>query len=103
MKVEFTLNGRPQTIDVAPQMPMRHLRLHPPRDSPRRGASREGRPGMSATVNVSRRGFLAAGGGLVLGFALPVRSLLAQRGGPPADIFAPPPEGKPNAYIHIGA
>ena len=55
---------------------------------------------MNTTTNVSRRGFLTVTGGLVLGFALPVRSLFAQ--GPPADIFAPPPEGKPNAYIHIG-
>jgi len=60
---------------------------------------------MSATINVSRRGFLTATGGLVLGFVIPVRSIFAaQRGGAPGgDLFAPPPDGKPNAYIHIGS
>ena len=57
---------------------------------------------MSTTMNVSRRGFLTATGGLVLGFALPARSLFAQQGAPPPDIFGPPPVGKPNAYIRIG-
>jgi isoquinoline 1-oxidoreductase subunit beta len=54
----------------------------------------------ASTFNVSRRGFLAATGGLVLGFVLPPgRAQAAQGGG----LFAPPPEGKPNAYIRIGA
>jgi isoquinoline 1-oxidoreductase subunit beta len=59
---------------------------------------------MSATINVSRRGFLTATGGLVLGFVLPEKTRLAaqQIGIPPANLFAPPPGGKPNAYIHIG-
>lgn len=58
---------------------------------------------MSATINVSRRGFLTATGGLVLGFFLPEKTRLAaqQIGIPPANIFAPPPGHKPNAYIHI--
>lgn len=58
---------------------------------------------MSTTVNVSRRGFLAATGGLVLGFVLPERTRLAAQavGIPPPNLFAPPPGGKPNAYIHI--
>jgi isoquinoline 1-oxidoreductase beta subunit len=53
-----------------------------------------------STWNMSRRGFLTATGGLVLGFVLPVRDALAQGGG---GLFGPPPEGKPNAYIRIGA
>ena len=59
---------------------------------------------MSTTTNVSRRGFLTATGGLVIGFVLPERTRLAaqQVGIPPANLFAPPPGGKPNAYIHIG-
>ena len=59
---------------------------------------------MSATINVSRRGFLTATGGLVLGIVLPEKTRLAaqQIGIPPPNLFAPPPGGKPNAYIHIG-
>lgn len=59
---------------------------------------------MSTTINVSRRGFLTATGGLVLGIVLPEKSRLAaqQIGIPPPNLFAPPPGGKPNAYIHIG-
>ena len=60
---------------------------------------------MSATTNVSRRIFLrTAAGGLVLGFVLPERTKLAAQavGIPPPNLFAPPPTGKPNAYIHIG-
>jgi isoquinoline 1-oxidoreductase subunit beta len=60
---------------------------------------------MSATTNVSRRNFLrTAAGGLALGFVLPERTrLVAQAvGNPPPNLFAPPPTGKPNAYIHIG-
>ncbi len=56
---------------------------------------------MSAAINVSRRGFLTASGGLVLGFVLPGRSQAQQIGIPPANLFAPPPVHKPNAYIHI--
>ncbi len=60
---------------------------------------------MSTTTNVSRRGFLrTAAGGLALGFVLPERARLAAQavGIPPPNLFAPPPAGKPNAYIHIG-
>src|SRR5260221_13398544 len=58
---------------------------------------------MSTITNVSRRGFLTATGGVMLGFALPGRKLAAQQiGTPPANLFAPPPVHKPNAYIHIG-
>jgi isoquinoline 1-oxidoreductase subunit beta len=59
---------------------------------------------MSTTINVSRRGFLTASGGLVLGIVLPGRSKLAAQaiGQPPPNLFAPPPAHKPNAYIHIG-
>lgn len=56
---------------------------------------------MNATINFSRRGFLTASGGLVLGIVLPGRSKAQQIGIPPANIFAPPPVHKPNAYIHI--
>lgn len=58
---------------------------------------------MSAAINVSRRGFLTASGGLVLGIVLPGRSKLAaqQIGQPPPNLFGPPPVHKPNAYIHI--
>jgi len=59
---------------------------------------------MSTTINVSRRGFLTATGGLVLGIVLPEKTRVAaqQIGMPPPNLFAPPPGGKPNAYIHIG-
>lgn len=59
---------------------------------------------MSATFNVSRRGFLGATGGLLIGIVLPEKSKLAaqQVGIPPPNLFAPPPTGKPNAYIRIG-
>jgi len=59
---------------------------------------------MTTVTHVSRRGFLAAASGLVLGFALPERSKLAaqQVGIPPPNLFAPPPTGKPMSYIHIG-
>jgi isoquinoline 1-oxidoreductase beta subunit len=52
-------------------------------------------------ANVSRRGFLGAAGGLILGFALPSKSAAQQVGIPPPTIFAPPPTGKPMSYIHI--
>ncbi|PWT99906.1 MAG: hypothetical protein C5B51_26130, partial [Terriglobia bacterium] len=60
---------------------------------------------MSATINLSRRSFLSATGGLVLGFVLQEKTRLAAQavGIPPPNLFAPPPGGKPNAYIHIGA
>lgn len=59
---------------------------------------------MSATINVSRRGFLTATGGLVLGFVLPEKNRLAaqQVGIPPPNLFGPPPHSRPNAYIRIG-
>jgi isoquinoline 1-oxidoreductase beta subunit len=58
---------------------------------------------MSTITNVTRRGFLTAAGGVMLGFVLPGRRLAAQQiGNPPANLFAPPPVHKPNAYIHIG-
>ena len=59
---------------------------------------------MSATMNVSRRVFLTAAGGLVLGLVLPEKDRLEAQavGVPPPNLFAPPPGGKPNAYIHIG-
>ena len=59
---------------------------------------------MTTVTHVSRRGFLAAASGLVLGFALPERSKLGaqQVGIPPPNLFAPPPTGKPMSYIHIG-
>jgi isoquinoline 1-oxidoreductase subunit beta len=53
------------------------------------------------TFKLDRRGFLAATGGLVVGFVLPARPAQAQGGG--GGLFGPPPDGKPNAYIHIGA
>ena len=52
------------------------------------------------SFDVSRRGFLAAAGGLVIGFVLPPGRALAEQDG---GIFGPPPAGKPNAYIRIGA
>jgi isoquinoline 1-oxidoreductase beta subunit len=55
----------------------------------------------SNTFKLDRRGFLAATGGLVVGFVLPAREALAQGGG--GGLFGPPPDGKPNAYIRIGA
>ena len=60
---------------------------------------------MSTTVNVSRRGFLTGAGGLVLGIVLAEKTRLAAQavGVPPPNLFAPPPGGKPNAYIHIGS
>ncbi len=45
--------------------------------------------------DVSRRGFLTAATGLVVGFVLKPAGVFAQ--------FGPIPEGKPNAYVHIGA
>ena len=59
---------------------------------------------MSTIISVSRRGFLTTTGGLLLGFAVPEKTRLAaqQVGIPPPNLFAPPPGGKPNAYIHIG-
>src|SRR5437016_3927712 len=66
---------------------------------------KEAEVSMSATTNVSRRNFLrTAAGGLALGFVLQERTRLAAQavGIPPPNLFAPPPTGKPNAYIHIG-
>src|SRR5215471_17533994 len=60
---------------------------------------------MTTVTNVTRRGFLkTAAGGLALGFVWPERTKLAAQavGVPPPNLFAPPPTGKPNAYIHIG-
>ena len=56
-----------------------------------------------AIANVTRRGFLGAAGGLLLGFVLPNKSAAQQIGIPPANLFAPPPAGKPMAYIHIAS
>src|SRR5262249_19859951 len=62
--------------DVGEHLPLRHVSAHPARRSPRRGHSRSERCEMSAIVNLSRRGFIkagiAAGGGLLLGFHVPV-------------------------------
>ncbi len=55
----------------------------------------------SLISNVSRRGFLGAAGGLILGFVLPSKSAAQQVGIPPPTLFAPPPPGKPMSYIHI--
>ena len=55
---------------------------------------------MSGTIDLSRRGFLAATGGLVVAFVLPPSRAQAQGGG---GLFAPPPDGKPNAYIRIAS
>lgn len=55
----------------------------------------------SLVTNFSRRGFLGAAGGLLLGFVLPSKSAAQQVGIPPPTIFAPPPTGKPMSYIHI--
>ena len=57
---------------------------------------------MSTITTVSRRGFLNAAGGVMLGFALPARRADAQTaliGNIPR---AQTPAHKPNAYIHIG-
>jgi isoquinoline 1-oxidoreductase beta subunit len=57
---------------------------------------------MNSTTNCSRRKFLSGiAGGLVLGFVLPERSKLAAQA-PPANLFGPPPAGKPMAYLRIG-
>jgi len=55
----------------------------------------------NVTQNVSRRGFLGAAGGLILGFTLPRKGAAQQVGIPPANLFGPPPVGKPMSYIHI--
>jgi isoquinoline 1-oxidoreductase beta subunit len=57
---------------------------------------------MSGSINVSRRGFLAASGGLVIGFVLAPRGAHAQDM-PTTGYFGPFPEHRPNAYIRIGA
>ncbi len=57
---------------------------------------------MSTITTVSRRGFMSAAGGVMLGFALPARRADAQTaliGNIPR---AQTPAHKPNAYIHIG-
>ncbi len=58
---------------------------------------------MSAITNVSRRGFLTAAGGLVLGVVLPERAKLdaQQFGG--GVLPGAPANPKPSAYIHIAA
>jgi isoquinoline 1-oxidoreductase beta subunit len=56
---------------------------------------------MSGSLNVSRRNFLTASGGLVIGFFLGPR--LAQGQDMPNGYFGPFPEHKPNSYIRIGA
>jgi len=59
---------------------------------------------MQTSVNLSRRGFLGATGGLVLGFIIPEKNRLEAQaiGQPPSNMFDPPPPGHPNAYIRIG-
>src|SRR6476659_6500373 len=59
---------------------------------------------MTTVTHVSRRGFLAAASGLVLGFALPERSKLAaqQVGIPPFFFNDTATTEKPMSYIHIG-
>jgi isoquinoline 1-oxidoreductase beta subunit len=54
----------------------------------------------TGTFDLTRRGFLAATGGLVVAFVLPPSRAHAQGGG---GLFGAPPEGKPNAYIRIGS
>src|ERR1019366_6480363 len=57
---------------------------------------------MSTITTVTRRGFLGAAGGVMLGFVLPARRADAQTaliGNIPR---ARTPEHLPNAYIHIG-
>lgn len=54
----------------------------------------------TGTFDLTRRGFLAATGGLVVAFVLPPSRAQAQGGG---GLFGAPPEGKPNAYIRIGS
>src|SRR5260221_2976081 len=56
---------------------------------------------MTCSINVSRRDFLTTSGGLLLGFVLSPRLAMGQA--MPANIMDPPPAGKPNAYIRIGA
>ena len=56
---------------------------------------------MSGTIDLSRRGFLAVTGGLVVAFVLPPSRAHAQGDG--GGLFGAPPDGKPNAYIRIGS
>ena len=62
--------------DVRKHLPLWNVPAHPARHSPRSGHSGTGRCEMSAIVNLSRRGFfkagITAGGGLLLGFHVPV-------------------------------
>ena len=62
--------------DVRKHLPLWNVPAYPARHSPRRGHFGTGRCEMSAIVNLSRRGFLkagiTAGGGLLLGFHVPV-------------------------------
>src|ERR1700676_5012523 len=59
---------------------------------------------MSVITDVSRRGFLAAAGGLALVIVLPERSkLTAQQFGGGVLPGGAPATPKPSAYIHIGA
>src|SRR6202049_4150134 len=58
---------------------------------------------MSAITNVSRRGFLAAAGGLALGIVLPERSKLAAQQFGGGVLPGAPASPKPSAYIHLGA
>ena len=59
---------------------------------------------------MDRRGFLQVGAGLLIGFVLPESAESANEEPPYPGLYGPfpamaimPPDGKPNAYIHIGA
>jgi isoquinoline 1-oxidoreductase beta subunit len=62
-------------------------------------------------MTIDRRNFLQAGGGLLIGFVLPLKAQLPVEQEPPyPGLFGPfpamampTPEGKPNAYIQIRA
>ena len=63
---------------------------------------------MTHSINVSRRDFLTASGGLALGFMIGPRMMAASPQEQPwkempAGFFDPPPAGKPNAYIQIAS
>ena len=94
-----TFGGRNPPPHGAQPLPLRRSSAHPARSGPRRGADARGRgagreagqvmSGATFRVGVSRRGFLATGGALIVSFSLlPATPLRAQQG---AD--SPPPIG----------